>query len=163
MATFIDHCNRAKSNHALFIKLNSENVFLDWQVTACFYCALHLISAHLLKAGSLRCKNHSAIEKHINFQNSNSSYRLSEDDFVSYANLYMLSKRARYMSCEKDGVALDDVTYHISDKHIARAVRDLNRIIVCFENIYSQNLINPSKINCSRIKLEKLQYFTHSV
>src|SRR5438132_1577291 len=43
------HLERARSNHALYLRLKADQTHLDWAVTVLFYTALHLVQCHIVE------------------------------------------------------------------------------------------------------------------
>ena len=86
----IDHLRKAESNEALLDKLLTEQEYLDWAMTLCFYTALQYVDAYFAEK-----KRKPANHRHRN--------RLFEHDSVIqhlkpryYDKLYNESVNARY-------------------------------------------------------------------
>lgn len=150
MALFEDHIAQAKHNlQFLGIVNRSTNDYPDWQVTICFYTALHLANAHLSKH-SLQYRQHKAVNYALNPFNSESKYRLPMPEYEAYMSLQRLSRRSRYLVNEKDGNVAREDSFLTYEKHVAKAFRNLDKLLVYFNNLYSLNL-EKVELSCREI------------
>lgn len=158
MARFDDHTLQAKRNLNFLSEVNNKisNCF-DWQVTACFYTALHLVNAHLSKY-NLQYRKHKDVNYALNFANTLSPARLPEDEYIAYTALQSLSRRSRYLVNEKDNKLGSEDAFLTYDVHLARALRHLNKLLQHFESRYSLN-IDMVDIKCSEIKNGEMKSF----
>lgn len=157
MASHEVHIEQVKSNLDFLGKINATMNW-DWQVTVCFYTAVHLVNAHLAKF-NLHYRSHHDVEAALNPKNIVSLTKLPEDIYYDYERLSQLSRRARYLISDNLSVTGSDhfLTY---EKHFAKAIRHLDRLITYFDGKYSL-AIKPRKVVCQEIKSnELLQYFT---
>lgn len=128
MPAFAEHILQVRHNLEFLEKTNQHHEeFWDWQVTVCFYCAVHLINAHLAKTCNLHYRKHTEVFNAIN------PYRLSpgkigENEYVAFQSLYNLSRRSRYLVNEKmkNRSTAPHFTY---EKHFEKAVRHLDVIL----------------------------------
>jgi hypothetical protein len=147
-----DHVNQAKRNIVFFENIhNGVSDCLDWQVTALFYTAVHLVSAHLAKFG-LQKRNHNEIYNALNFANSTSAMRISEKVFTAYQSLQNESRKARYLINVKDGHLDGGKAHFIFTKHLCRALRNLDTIMDYFDSKYGMSL-PQIQINCPEFKI----------
>ncbi len=139
MASFENHIDQAKKNLDFLKETNSRNSHhWDWQVTVCFYVAVHLANAHLAKAAGLHYRTHEATKNSLSPYNPLSVCSLPEDIYLSYAKLEGLSRRARYL-CNDDLSNKDSAAFFTYDKHFAKAIRNLDKVLFYFNNLYSLN------------------------
>jgi uncharacterized protein (UPF0332 family) len=118
MPEFDDHVLQAKRNLSFLQKINDqiEDCF-DWQVTVCYYAALHLINAHTAKFG-LQYRKHVDVIDAINPMHRLSPTKLPEDEYVAYIALQSLSRRARYLVNVKDKQLCSEKVQYIYEKHL---------------------------------------------
>ncbi|MFK7795887.1 MAG: hypothetical protein AB8E82_00430 [Aureispira sp.] len=67
MPSFENHIDKASHNFELLKQINSRIPnSIDWQVTLCYYTALHLVNAHLVSASpvgdSLQYRHHKDVQ-----------------------------------------------------------------------------------------------------
>jgi len=159
MASFQEHLNQAKENLKFLEQVNQNlNNFWDWQVTVCFYVAIHIVNAHIAKTLNLHYRMHHEVENAINPYRELSPTKFTEEIFTSYMKLKGLSKRSRYLTKEVDDTT-SETAYFTYDKHLARAIRHLDIIVNYLADLHNF-IINPVKITCLEIKSkENLKYF----
>lgn len=151
MASFDEHIKQAKRNLHFFEKINHEiDDCIDWQVTVCFYTALHLINAHL-STFNLQYRRHTDVKHALNPEVKVSPSRLPEDEYIAYVTLQMLSRRSRYLVNEKDNNENSSQAFFTYDKHLAKAIRHLDKLINYFVSRYSVD-IKPVNVYCSEVK-----------
>ena len=131
----------------------------DWQVTVCFYTAMHLVNAHLSKH-NLQYRKHKDVNHALNPDVALSVSKLPETEYDSYIVLQSLSRRSRYLVNEKDNQLASTVAAFTYDKHLGKGVKHLNLLIQYFCNLYNITSISPVKIKCAELKpADKLSYF----
>ena len=82
MAAQADHFTQAQRNLQFLGSINNhQNEYTDWQVTVCFYTALHLVNAHLATF-VLHYRTHEEIKNAIVPLNLLSVAKLPEDVFA---------------------------------------------------------------------------------
>lgn len=164
MGTFNEHIQQAKNNINFLseISTNIQNCW-DWQVTVCFYSALHLINSHIVKKTNSNYLTHSRVEGIINPFNQLSVARLDENTYTSYIKLFQLSRRSRYLLSEnfkkagKIDVQNASMTY---SKHLKKAVHHLEVIINFVKSEYQ---ISFPKVNLKCIDLKDIAFQNFSV
>jgi hypothetical protein len=158
LAKYEDHIAQAKRNLTFLVSINNSiQDSYDWQVTACFYTALHLVNAHLSKYG-LQYRKHKDVNFALNFANPTSPARLPEDEYISYTALQSLSRRSRYLVNEKDHNIGSIEAFLTYDKHLARSLRHLNKLLEHFSALYKIEFPLTS-VKCPEIKAGELKYF----
>jgi hypothetical protein len=161
LASFTEHIKQAQANIDFLCSINKHsNSHWDWQTTVCFYVGVHLINAHIAQVVNQHYRSHEQVDQAINPYNQLSLCRLSEDVYKSYRKLQMLSRRSRYLISDAEN-NYETKAFFTSDKHFAKAVRELDKLIHFVKDKYS---IPFSKkcIDCDRIKSDALNYFEHS-
>lgn len=152
MASFNDHLTQACRNLQFLQCINGDvSNCEDWQVTVCFYTALHLVNAHLAHYG-MQYRTHNDVKNAINPEASLSITKIPEDEYAAYVSLQMLSRRSRYLVNEKDGNLSSNAPALTYSKHLAKAMRHLDRLIVFFNSTYKQT-IPAIKIHCIDLRL----------
>jgi hypothetical protein len=158
LAKYEDHIQQANRNLIFLSSINNSiKDSFDWQVTACFYTALHFVNAHLSKYG-LQYRKHKDVNFALNFANTASPARLPEDEYVAYTALQSLSRRSRYLVNEKDNNLSSTQAFLTYDKHLAKSVRHLNCLLQHFDALYKIR-VAPVQINCPEIKAGELKFF----
>ena len=100
--------------------------YWDWQVTICYYSAVHTINAFLAEKADLHYRTHEDVKNAINPYNPLSIYKLSVDVYLSYTKLEGLSRRSRYL-CHHDPAVRDGEGRATYDKHFAKAIKNLGK------------------------------------
>lgn len=159
MASFEEHINQAKHNIEFLIFVNStkQNNW-DWQVTVCFYSAVHLINAHIANTVNGHYRSHELVDKMINPYHVLSPCKLPDDVYISYEKLSGLSRRARYLINDKLEDQSTDVHFTY-DKHFAKSLRHLDLILSFFDSQYKVKL-DKYPIHCIPIKASELRNFS---
>lgn len=156
MSSYSDHIAQAKNNLTFLESVNTQfpKVY-DWQVTIAFYAALHLVNGHVKKTMGVYHTTHKDLAQMISPQaRIKSPAQLSEDAFVAYEALFILSRRARYLYSVKQQKK-PSFTYH---KHLAKAIRHLNTVMSFLDNQH-QIGFEKIKISCAGLKQGELYYF----
>ncbi len=158
MPGYQDHINRTISNLTFLEKVNaSHSDYFDWEVTICFYSALHLVNAHLAKF-NLQYRKHKDVKDILN-PFTLSPAKLPQDEYSAYVALQSLSRRARYLVNERDNNLGSNQAYFTYDKHFGKALRHLNLLMDYFDDKYTLGL--PTlKIACSEIKYYDTKFIT---
>lgn len=156
-----DHINQAKRNFKFLESINSSDAdCLDWQVTVCFYTALHLINAHLANFG-MKYITHHDVNEAINPLNPLSPTRISVDAYSAYKALSNLSRRSRYLVVingnKVDMAAPAAMTY---GKHQAKALRHLHTVLKYYSDTYETDL-GIINIKCQELNQgENLNFYS---
>lgn len=155
MGSFTEHIIHSESNLDFLSKVNSSiNDRWDWQVTVCFYSALHLMNAHIVAKTGKNYLSHSQVAEVINPYNQLSIAKLDEETYLSYNKLFQLSRRSRYLLSENfKKVKIVDVqpaciTY---DKHFKKAIYHLDKVITYISKNYSV-AFKKTKVDCIELK-----------
>jgi hypothetical protein len=159
LAQFEDHINQAKSNLEFLHKVNQQiSNHHDWQVTICFYVAVHLANAHISNNG-VHYRKHTDVNNALNPENLTSLCKLPQDEYVSYIALHNLSRRSRYLVNDNMKESDSEKVFFTHEKHFARAIRHLDKLLSYFSTHY-QMTFDTFAINCSSINYnEKLSFF----
>ena len=158
MASFESHVLQAKKN-LNFIGLITNTNNYEWQVTVCFYVAVHLINAHIAKLANLHYRTHNQVEEAINPFSNLSITKLPEDQFKAYAKLQNLSRRARYL-IHDDLNNLDSREFFTYSVHFAKSIKNLDIILTYFENTYGEKF-DSITVKCIDLKGKfSSNYFT---
>lgn len=140
MAVFEEHIAQANSN-LQFLQTVNQNVknYYDWQVTVCFYTALHLVNAHLTKH-SLQYRQHKDVNYALNPEVHVSVSKLPMPEYEAYINLQRLSRRSRYLVSEKTKKVTDLTGHFTYEVHLGRAARNLDKLMCYFNKLYNLSL-----------------------
>lgn len=150
MPSFEEHITQVNRNLKFLTNINnSVPDCCDWQITVCFYSALHIINAHLSKF-ELQYRKHSDVNHAINFATL-SPGRLPEDVYIAYMSLQSLSRRSRYLVNEKDNKLKEEKAFLIFEKHLAKGFRHLDLLLNYFNTLYKLN-IESDLLKCTEIK-----------
>ncbi len=149
MAQFDEHIQQAKRNLQFLELINKSHPgFCDWQVTVCFYTALHFVNAHISNFG-MQYRKHVDVKDAINPRNRNSlnsGSSLPDNEYLAYTKLQSLSRRSRYLVNEKDGNLSSTTASLTYEVHFKRALMHLNTVIKYISNQYK---IDAEKITIS--------------
>lgn len=159
MASFDEHISQAKENLIFLHSVNNKiPSHWDWQVTVSFYTAVHLINAHIAQKSNQHYRSHELVNNSINPYNPTSITRLSEELYTSYMKLQNLSRRARYL-CHDDKKNRDVKAYFTYDKHFAKAITHLDKLLSFVAKEYDINF-DKSELECLDMKNGAFNYFT---
>jgi hypothetical protein len=142
VADFNEHITQCKTNLSFLVDVNSknQNKYWDWQVTICYYTAVHIINAHLATTANLHYRTHEQVKDAIYHGNSMSLCAIPEQQYLAYAKLEGLSRRSRYL-CNPESP--DNIAFLTFDKHFAKAIKNLDILLTYFSNKYHVNFGNP--------------------
>ena len=161
MATFEEHIAHAKSNLDYLSKINySINERWDWQVTVCFYSAVHLVNAHIIVKAKKNYLTHKQVDTVLNPFSQFSPSKLDEDTYTAYVSLSNLSRRSRYLSNEKINRDENDIkngcfTY---SKHFKKAISHLE-VIINYMIKNHKTEINKIDLKCDDLNHVPLKNF----
>lgn len=144
MGTYAEHIEQSKKNFTFLSTINDKiGECWDWQVTVCFYTALHLLNAHIVKKSGYNYISHSQVDKIINPFNDDSVSKISEDLYKSYTKLFQLSRRSRYLlndtfvsTPERDDILKAMFTH---SRHLRKAIHHLDNIISFINKEYGED------------------------
>lgn len=130
MSRYQAHLKQANANlDFLGIVNNADPTRYDWQTTVAFYSALHLVNAWLCEYGA-RYRSHHDVKDAINPRTGRPS-AVTDQAYADYQALFRLSRRARYLLDETS--ADENRVAHTSEKHFAKAMRRLDRLMAYFQ------------------------------
>lgn len=154
MASHQDHIKQAL--HNLSWEQVNKNLpqFYDWQVTVCFYSALHFVNAHLSHF-NLQYRKHKNVKDVLN-PFAMSPARLP-DEYIAYVTLQSLSRRARYLVSEKDNNLNTAQAFFTYEKQLSKALKHLNTLLSYFNGRYHLN-IRPIEVNCQELRYQDVTF-----
>lgn len=163
MASFTEHINQAKSNLSMLSHTNkTKNGAWDWQVTMCFYVAVHLINGHIAKRQNLHYRSHKQVKHAISpYKTIPIGTELSDDLYKSYVKLQNLSRRSRYLCQDTDDAPETEICYFTYDKHLKRAVAQLDKLMSFIQSEYNVTF-DVFDIDCIEIKGHSYSYFKYN-
>ena len=139
MASFADHITQAKRNLNFLeeISKNLSKQYWDWNVTVCYYVAVHLVNCHIASVSDQHYRKHEEVSKALNPFIALSLTKVPENVYTAYNNLQNLSRRSRYLISDSLKNRSEDanLTY---DKHFKRALGHLDTIIDYIMTNYHQ-------------------------
>lgn len=157
MATFEEHLRHSKNNLDYLSKINAcINDRWDWQVTVCFYIAVHLMNAHIAKKSSMNYLSHKKVEEALN-PFTKSASKVDQDTFIAYNKLMQLSRRSRYLLNEnfkKEDIKDMTEGSFTHGPHFRKAIANLDIII----DYISKNHEPFGKIDIKCIDMKKVSY-----
>lgn len=133
----------------------------DWQVTVCFYTALHLINAHVVKKTNYNYVSHGKVDEILNPYKVTSIAKLDEAVYLSYVKLLQLSRRARYLlnenfdSKNRTDIINGSFTY---SKHLKKSIYHLDIIIDFINTAYNENF-DQVDIKCLDLNGKTFKFF----
>lgn len=139
MAQVDGHIAQFKKNLNFLSRISQIPDSLDWQVTVCFYSALHLINAHIASKG-LQYRKHSDVDNAINPFSKIPICSLPQEVYTAYSSLYKLSRRSRYLVDLKDNNINSNKGCLIYEKHLGRALKHLDTILIHFAGKFNLEL-----------------------
>ena len=159
MATFKDHLEQSQKNLS-FLKAINNNIpdCYDWQVTTCFYVAVHLMNAYIVDKTGFHYRSHEDVNNALNSETL-SAARLSQGNFLAYRKLQGLARRSRYL-CNQDYADKSTIAHFTYDKHVFKSVKKLDQLIIFFVAVYPSTKFEKIKLNCPDFKAGKLNFFS---
>ena len=136
----------------------SAPTYWDWQVTVCFYVGVHVVNAHIAKVGNLHYHTHEAVKNVLNPFNTLSICKLPEPIYLDYEKLEGLSRRSRYLCNETAPSQSVEKSHATYDKHFAKSIKCLDRVLVHFNGLYSIGF-GGYEISCVELKKTPLSLF----
>ena len=151
MADYQAHIKQAKKNLTILSGISKQiDQSWDWQVTCCYYVAVHLMNAHIAKTANLHYKTHEKVKTSL--YSPTSSCKIPDDIYTAYIKLENLSRRARYLCHDDPSNALDGSRpFFTYDKHLKKAIQQLDKLLAYFTNSYYENF-GITEINCIEIQ-----------
>ncbi|NOS85215.1 MAG: hypothetical protein HOP31_08760 [Ignavibacteria bacterium] len=158
MADFTEHVNQSNHNLLFLEKINGFDNCYDWQVTTAFYIAVHFVNAHIASQINHHYRSHVDVDNCLNPFNGNSKCKLSEEVYLSYKKLLMLSKRSRYL-CNDKIKTTETRAFFTYDKHLLKAIKNLDNLIHFLNQKYPGKLIKSRiKMRCPGLVQKEIKY-----
>jgi len=163
MANYQAHIAQAKKNLAILSEINKKIPdSWDWQVTATYYIAVHLVNAHLAKTVNMHYSSHEKVKNAL--FNVMSPAKIDETAYLDYVKLEILSRRARYLCKDTESkdekIREPEKTFLTFDIHLKKAIIKLDSLIEYFSTKYNEKFeITP--IDCIEIKNLSLKHFKY--
>src|SRR6201996_3496254 len=143
MADYQSHLNQAKKNLQILADVNKTiHNSWDWQVTLCYYVAVHLMNAHLAIKANLHYKTHVDVKNAL--FSSTSPCKIPEDIYLDFAKLENYSRRARYLCNDNPHNHDSDRAFLTYDKHLKKSLILLDRILKYFSIEYEESFDKES-------------------
>ncbi|GAA0874001.1 hypothetical protein GCM10009118_04090 [Wandonia haliotis] len=160
MASFEEHIAQAKRNLAFLKQINEQcNDHWDWQVTTCFYVAVHLANAHIAKMSNMHYRSHSDVKFALNPENKLSITKFNEEQYKAYVKLMNLSRRARYLCHENPETIDGEKSFMTYDVHMNKALKNLDILLVYFKSQYNIEF-ESLPVKCLEVKNGSMVYFS---
>lgn len=139
MASYNDHLRQVNNNLKFLAGINQScGDFIDWQVTTCFYVAVHLINSFLAREANIHFNSHERVKEAISPDSPMAVTRLDEGTYLAYVKLRNLSRRSRYLcSSDDDPNKNADVAHFIAEKHYVKAFVHLDKLLNHFYSRYN--------------------------
>ncbi len=159
MANFAEHISHAKKNLLFLEEINGKLTcqYWDWNVTVCYYVAVHLVNSHIASISDLHYRNHEEISNALNPYKKLSLTKFPEKVYLAYNQLQNLSRRARYLISEdlKNRSVDANLT---REKHFKRALVHLETLLEYITTSYDLSILRV-RINCPEAKSAGLKHF----
>ena len=133
----------------------------DWQVTVCFYVAVHLANAYLADKEHQHYQTHGKRDLALNPFNGAAKHAWPEDEYYAYEDLSGLSRRARYLCSDTNDRTNPNVrnqAFLTHEKHLLEALRNLDLVMTHFENVYNHDL-PVLELTCADLATAGLAHF----
>ncbi len=161
MASFSEHIDQSKKNFKFLSEISTSlDECWDWQVTTCFYTALHLINAHIVAKTGGNYLTHKQVDEIIRPYNAMSLGKLTEEIYLSYNKLFHLSRRSRYLLGENNTLSkgsLIDASF-TSSRHLQKAIYHLDKIASFINSEYKEDFPNVY-IKCIDLNGRSFKFF----
>lgn len=160
MASFDEHIAQAKRNLLFLRQINGQcNDHWDWQVTTCFYVAVHLANAHIAMKSNMHYRSHSDVKYALNPENVLSVTKFEEEQYKAYVKLMNLSRRARYLCHDNPSTDVGERSFMTYDVHLNKALKNLDVLLVYFKAQYGIEF-ESLPIKCVEVKHGSMVYFS---
>ena len=164
MAIFAEHIDQARKNLKFLCVINTTaNDHWDWQVTTCFYTAVHLINGYLADVADLHFHSHTDTLNAISTEAPRNKIQVTEECYLAYRKLYNDSIRSRYLSIHKEEKTSDydtHIAYLTHDRHLQKAVKNLDRVMHYMAAKYGLNF-SQMELDCIEMRSKKYTYFQY--
>lgn len=161
MGSYSEHIDQSKKNFKFLSGISTSiNDCWDWQVTTCFYTALHLINAHIVAKTGGNYLTHKQVDEIIRPYNEMSLGKLSEEIYLSYNKLFHLSRRSRYLLSENNTESKGSLitASFTNGKHLRKAIHHLDNIISFINSEYNEDFA-LTEIKCLHLKGRTFKFF----
>ncbi|MCL4482116.1 MAG: hypothetical protein M1445_05795 [Bacteroidetes bacterium] len=158
MASFADHISQSRKNLSFLQDISNLSVqYWDWDVTVCYYVAVHLVNSHIASVSDLHYRKHEEVSNALNPYINLSLTKVTETVYLAYTQLQNLSRRSRYLISENMGNRSADanITY---DKHFKRALVHLETLLTFVESTYGQEFEKIS-VRCNEARSIPFNHF----
>jgi hypothetical protein len=158
VAKFEEHINQAKKN-LMTLQSVSQKVpdSWDWQVTMCYYTAVHLMNGHLAKIADLHYSTHEKVKNALYLDLSPG--KIPDEIYTAYVKLEGLSRRARYLCHEDSASSENHLTY---DRHLKKSIQKLDIILDFFKSKYGIDF-PVVELDCIELKGKTYNCFKYLV
>jgi hypothetical protein len=159
MALFPAHLEQARKNIDFLQHINNTiNDRYDWQVTVCYYVAVHLINGYLADKVKEHYRTHHEVSLAINpFKKGIAA--VSEETYKAYRKLQMLSRRSRYLINDAQTEINPEDNFLTHSVHFHKSLRYLDEIMNFIESTYPAIELPVIKIKCIELKKGSLKHF----
>ncbi len=161
MANFKEHIEQSKKNFKFLSEISTSlSECWDWQVTTCFYTALHLINAHIVAKTGGNYLTHKQVDAMINPFNTIPVASLTEEVYLSYNKLFHLSRRSRYLLGENNSATKGSLinASFTNSKHLQKAIYHLDKIADYINSEYKEEFPHVD-IKCIDLNGRSFKYF----
>ncbi len=128
----------------------------------CFYAAVHIINGHIASKHNLHYRSHKQVKNAISpYKSIPIGTEVSPELYKCYVKLQNLSRRSRYLCLDADEVPENEICYLTYDKHLKKAIVQLDKIISFIVDEYGSSF---PKINldCIEMKGSTYRFFAYS-
>ncbi|WP_147323511.1 hypothetical protein [Chitinophaga silvatica] len=155
MPEYSDHIHQSRKNLKFLEFVNNRtNQYYDWEVTTCYYVAVHLVNAHL-SLHELQIRTHYDVMTILNQPEVEAS--IPGHVLFAYKKLQRLSRRSRYLVNERNANSTSSIAYCIHSSHLKKALEYLHTLIAFFKERYGERF-EKIRINCSDVDISTLCY-----
>jgi hypothetical protein len=155
MPAYKDHLCQSARNLKFLESVNSlATQFYDWEVTTCYYVAVHLINAHL-SLYTLQLRRHYDVTTVLKTRHNEAS--IPRYAYCAYAKLQALSRRSRYLVDEHNANRPSIKAFSILDIHLSSALKQLHVLMSFFKERYGVQF-EKIKIKYPNINVDSLCY-----
>jgi len=159
MANFTDHIAQAQKNLQFLQEISGRltTQYWDWNVTVCYYVAVHLVNSHIASISNQHYRKHEEVAKALNPNIALSLTKVPEKVYLSYCQLQNLSRRSRYLISENLKERNENANL-IYDRHFKRSLVYLDTLMEYITTIHHQNF-NKVSVICIEAKNIGLKHF----
>jgi uncharacterized protein (UPF0332 family) len=159
LANFVEHIRQANSNLEFLEAVNkTQNSKYDWQVTAAYYSAVHLINSHL-SIFDLHFRTHDQTKDALNPFKQVSVTKVPEEIYLAYLKMEGLSRRARYL-CHDNPRELVKNNLLTHSEHLKKTLTNLDLIVDFISTKYKISFL-VYYFDLEELKGKKLKFFKH--